>query len=240
MLAQPRLTCRDAHKAAPESASGAALFLGVTEPVLDADVHSPRASAVHPRILLVSPREWPPARGLSLAIVVETAISSIDADIVRRAKDVMRLLLERKLSAITAESCTAGLISAALSEAEGASTGLQGAFVTYTKEQKTIALGVPAELLASHGSVNEEVARRMVEGALDRSAADVVLAVTGVLGPEPDEDGNPVGLVFLACCKRGHPSSVVERAFPRLETDRLRHEVVIAALDLMAEIVSSD
>jgi nicotinamide-nucleotide amidase len=168
---------------------------------------------------------------------VEGAIRSIDADIVRRAKDVMRLLLERKLSAITAESCTAGLISAALSDADGASTGLEGAFVTYTKGQKTTALGVPAELLVSRGSVNGEVAQRMVEGALERSSADVALAVTGVLGPEPDEDGNPVGLVVFACCRRGQRPQMVERTFPQMETDRLRHAVVIAAFDLMEETI---
>jgi nicotinamide-nucleotide amidase len=150
----------------------------------------------------------------------------------------MRLLLERKLSVVTAESCTAGLISAALSKAEGASTALQGAFVTYTKDQKTIALAVPAELLSSRGSVNDEVARRMVEAALERSPATVALAVTGVLGPEEDEDGNPVGLVFFACCLRGQPPKVVERRFPPMEADRLRHAVVIAAFDLMEKTVS--
>jgi nicotinamide-nucleotide amidase len=151
----------------------------------------------------------------------------------------MRLLAERHLSIVTAESCTAGLIAAALSEAEGASEGLQGAFVTYTKEQKTIGLGVPADLLASCGSVNADVVRRMAEGALDRSSAHVALAVTGVLGPEPDEDGNPLGLVFFGCCRRGQSTKVVERRFPPMETDRLRHAVVVAALDLMVEIVVS-
>lgn len=148
----------------------------------------------------------------------------------------MRLLLERKLSALTVESCTAGLISAALSEAEGASTGLQGAFVTYTKEQKTTALGIPSELLASRGSVNKDVALKMIEGAFERSSAHIVLAVTGVLGPEEDEDGNPVGLVFLGCAERGQPPHIVERRFPTMETDRLRHTVIMAALDLMADI----
>ena len=85
---------------------------------------------------------------------MEGAISSFDTEIVGRAQVVMRLMLERKLSAVTAESCTAGLIAAALSEAEGAGEGLHGGFVTYTKEQKTIALGVPTDLLASRGSVN--------------------------------------------------------------------------------------
>ena len=168
---------------------------------------------------------------------MENAIGSIDPNIVGRAQVVMRLLLERKLSAVTAESCTAGLIAAAFSEAEGASEGLHGGFVTYTKEQKTTALGVPADLLVSRGSVNDEVAGLMAKGALERSSAAIALAVTGVLGPEPDEDGNPVGLVFFACCKRRQAPTVVERRFPPMETDRLRCAVVIAALDLIEATV---
>jgi nicotinamide-nucleotide amidase len=169
----------------------------------------------------------------------EVNIRCIEPELVQRAQQAMRALLERKLSIVTAESCTAGLISAILSQAEGASAGLRGAFVTYTKEQKSLALGVPAELLSSRGSVNEEVARRMAEGALERSSADVALAVTGVLGPEEDEDGNPVGLVFLAVCKRGQSPQVAGRKFPEMDAERLRYAVVIAALDLLQD-VSSD
>ena len=79
----------------------------------------------------------------------------------------MRLLSARQLSVVTAESCTAGLVSAVLSTAEGASEFLHGGYVTYTKAQKTAALGVPADLLSSQGAVNEEVARRMALGALN-------------------------------------------------------------------------
>jgi nicotinamide-nucleotide amidase len=161
-----------------------------------------------------------------------------ESNLVRAAQDAMRALLTRNLSVVTAESCTAGLISSVLSQAEGAASGLHGAFVVYTKEQKSIALGVPAPLLSSRGSVNEDVVRWMAEGALERSNADVALAVTGVLGPEEDEDGNPVGLVFLSCCRRGRRASAVRREFPATATDRLRHEVVIAALRLLKQVSS--
>jgi nicotinamide-nucleotide amidase len=151
----------------------------------------------------------------------------------------MQLLMKRRVSVVTAESCTAGSIAAVLSEAEGASTCLHGGFVTYTKAQKSAALGLPAELLASRGSVNEEVVCRMVQGALARSPAAIGLAVTGVLGPDDDEDGNPVGLVFFACCRRGQSPKVVEKRFPPAGADRLRETAVIVALDLIEEVAAT-
>jgi nicotinamide-nucleotide amidase len=87
-----------------------------------------------------------------------------------------------------------------LSEVPGAADHLQGGFVVYTKTNKSHALSVPANLLNSRG-VCPEVA--MAEGALARSPADVAVALTGVAGPDPDEDGNPVGLVCIAVVPRG-------------------------------------
>jgi nicotinamide-nucleotide amidase len=151
----------------------------------------------------------------------------------------MQLLSKRQLSIVTAESCTAGLIAAVLSEADGASVCLHGGFVTYTKAHKSAALGIPAELLASRGSVNDAVVRAMAEGALARSPARLSVAVTGVLGPEEDEDGNPVGLIFFACCMRGQSPKVVEKRFPPADADSLREAAVIAALDLIADVAAS-
>ena len=163
----------------------------------------------------------------------------MDATLSRRAEDVMRLLSARQLAVVTAESCTAGLVSAVLSTAEGASQILHGGFVTYTKAQKTAALGVPAELLSAQGAVNEQVVRRMALGALERSRASIALSVTGVLGPEPDEDGNPVGLVFFACCVRGKDANVIKRQFSCDDRDALCRDVIIAALDLLDEVASA-
>ena len=170
--------------------------------------------------------------------VGRNVIPCLDTTLTRRAEGVMRRLLARQLSVVTAESCTAGLISAVLSTAEGASEVLHGGFVTYTKAQKTAALGVPAHLLDSRGAVNEEVARRMAVGALERSPAAIALSVTGVLGPEPDEDRNPVGLVFFACCLRGKDAKVIKRHFSSADTDTLCRNVVVAALDLVDDVAA--
>ena len=82
---------------------------------------------------------------------------------------------------------------------------LEGGFVTYNKPSKNRTLRLPEQELCDKGSVTPLVAAKMAEGALQCSQADIAVAATGVLGPEPDEDGNPAGLVFAACMRRGRP-----------------------------------
>jgi nicotinamide-nucleotide amidase len=112
------------------------------------------------------------------------------------AAEVMAEARSCGLSLVTAESCTAGAVARVLSEVPGAGSHLQGGFVTYSREMKTEALGVPAQLLKQKTAVCAEVAEAMARGALKRSPAEAAVAVTGVAGPEPDEDGNPVGLLL--------------------------------------------
>jgi nicotinamide-nucleotide amidase len=110
----------------------------------------------------------------------------------------VRALHRAGRTVVTAESCTAGRLASQLAGQNGAGKVLHGGFVVYTKPQKTAALGVPPDLLAAQSAVAGPVAESMARGALARSPADVALAITGVAGPEPDEDGNPVGLVHVA------------------------------------------
>jgi PncC family amidohydrolase len=114
---------------------------------------------------------------------------------------IARLAHTAKLTLVTVESCTAGALANALSEAEGASDFLHGGFVVYTKANKVSAVGVPEELIAKYTAVSAPVAKAMAEGALRKSPADVAIAITGVAGPEPDDDGNPVGLTHLAVAR---------------------------------------
>jgi nicotinamide-nucleotide amidase len=123
------------------------------------------------------------------------------SDLHTLARRALELAGEKNLSIVTAESCTAGKLSALLSEAPGAAERLHGSFVTYTKENKTRALGVPANLLADKGAVCPDVAAAMAHGALERSPADVAVSITGVAGPDPDEDGNPVGRVCIGLAR---------------------------------------
>jgi nicotinamide-nucleotide amidase len=123
------------------------------------------------------------------------------SDLVDLARRALALAGEKNVSIVTAESCTAGKLSALLSEAPGAAERLHGSFVTYTKANKTRALGVPARLLEDKGAVCADVAAAMAEGALAHSPADVAVAITGVAGPDPDEDGNPVGRVCIGLAR---------------------------------------
>src|ERR1700709_1345464 len=94
--------------------------------------------------------------------------SCVDNSLIQSAKDIVQALRRRGLSVVTAESCTAGLIAAVLSQVDGAGEVLQGGFVTYTKANKTMSLGVDASLLEHQGSVTADVVRQMAHGALLR------------------------------------------------------------------------
>jgi nicotinamide-nucleotide amidase len=158
-----------------------------------------------------------------------------DQKLKHQVSSVVAKLKDRNLSVVTAESCTAGLLAALLSKAEGAGEVLKGGFVCYAKEQKTIALGVPADLLESKTAVAGEVATAMAVGALEHSTADIALAVTGVLGPEPDEDGNPVGLVYVARCSRDGQERLERYDFGHLSHDQLCAKTLNAAVLMLEE-----
>jgi len=108
------------------------------------------------------------------------------------------LLKDKSLTLGAAESCTGGLISKRMTDLAGASTVFRGGIVCYASEVKRDVLGVSQEMLDTNGAVSEPVARAMAQGARRVLGCDLAVAVTGVAGPDPDERGNPVGLVFVA------------------------------------------
>jgi nicotinamide-nucleotide amidase len=166
----------------------------------------------------------------------ETALT-ISPALCERAKSINKALKNTGLSIVTAESCTAGMIAAVLSRADGAGEVLHGGFVTYTKKHKNSALGVSSDLLRDKGAVNEEVVTQLATGALKHSPASVSLAVSGVLGPKEDEDGNPVGLVYFCCMRsRGQPV-VVKEEFGKKEPDQLLQLTLSRAFDLIEACV---
>jgi nicotinamide-nucleotide amidase len=111
---------------------------------------------------------------------------------------VSETLAERGETVAVAESCTGGLLGAALSECPGSSRSFLGGIVAYSNQVKEAQLGVSSELLAKHGAVSEEVARAMARGVRERLSSDWALAVTGIAGPGGDTDEKPVGTVHLA------------------------------------------
>jgi nicotinamide-nucleotide amidase len=151
------------------------------------------------------------------------------------AAELLTICGQQGLKLIAAESCTAGLVCQILADAPNAGTYFQGGFVTYTKEHKTNALGVSAELLREKGAVCREVARAMAEGALLHSTADLAVGLTGVAGPEPDEDGNPVGLVCIAIVRRGFPARDYEHNYGTIGRNSVRRRAAADALTGLIE-----
>jgi len=126
-------------------------------------------------------------------------------------------LRDRGWMAVTAESCTGGLVAGAITDIAGSSGWFDRGFVTYSDDAKQALLGVPARLIAEHGAVSEAVARAMAEGALARSAGHVAVAITGVAGPGGGTPEKPVGLVCFAFATRGE---VTRASTQRFDGDR--------------------
>ena len=148
-------------------------------------------------------------------------------DIITSATELLVRCRDSSVMLATAESCTGGLIAAALTEIAGSSDVVDRGFVTYSNEAKSDLVGVRAELIVEHGAVSEAVARAMAEGALARSRASLSVAVTGVAGPGGGTVEKPVGLVHFACANTGaetaHRSEIFagDRGAVRLATLRL-------------------
>ena len=139
----------------------------------------------------------------------------------------------------SAESCTGGLVAAALTEIPGSSDVFDRGFVTYSNAAKSDMLGVADAMLKAHGAVSAEVARAMALGAIDHSLADVAVAVTGVAGPGGGSLEKPVGLVHFACARRGGGVDHVERRYGPLSRAEIRAASVMQALDMMIEAVDA-
>jgi nicotinamide-nucleotide amidase len=125
------------------------------------------------------------------------------------------------------------MVSAALTDMPGASDVFDRGFVTYSNAAKTDMLGVPTTVLLAHGAVSAEAAGAMALGALDRSLADVAVAITGIAGPGGGSEEKPVGLVYFACARRGGNIVHVERRFGHLSRAEIREGAVEQALDLI-------
>ena len=138
----------------------------------------------------------------------------------------------RRVKVATAESCTGGMIAAALTAIAGSSDVVECGFVVYSNTAKTELLGVPATLITRAGAVSEEVARALAEGALARSHAQLSIAVTGVAGPGGGSATKPVGLVHLACALRNAPTLHRRKIFPGDRT-AIRLATVIEAFAMI-------
>jgi nicotinamide-nucleotide amidase len=145
------------------------------------------------------------------------------------------ILAEAKAKGVmiaTAESCTGGMISAAITDVAGSSAVFDRGFVTYTNAAKEAMLGVRAATLAAHGAVSEEVAREMAEGALVRSEATIAVAVTGIAGPGGSEF-KPEGRVCFGLAVKGSPTLTETVDFGAIGRGNVRRATAGHALSLV-------
>lgn len=134
----------------------------------------------------------------------------------------------------TAESCTGGMVAAALTDIAGSSAVVERGFVTYTNRAKAQMLGIDPAVIEAHGAVSKEVAEAMARGAWAHSAAQVTVAVTGIAGPDGGSEGKPVGLVWFGLAAEGTPTTTEYQVF---KGDRVavRRQATEKALALLLE-----
>ncbi len=148
------------------------------------------------------------------------------------AADILALAKAKGMMIATAESCTGGLISGALTDIAGSSAMFDRGFVTYSNAAKTDLLGVPVEMIEKHGAVSEDVAAAMAQGALARSAAQIAVSVTGVAGPG-GSDAKPEGMVcFGLATAQGVQTETVK--FGAIGRANVRAKTVEHALGMVA------
>jgi nicotinamide-nucleotide amidase len=156
-----------------------------------------------------------------------------EAETLALAQSVLDACRARGWHVATAESCTGGLVSGALTAIAGSSDVVERGFVTYSNEAKSELLGVPPETIATHGAVSAETAAAMAEGAVARSPVDLAISVIGVAGPGGGSAAKPVGLVIFGLARRNGPSRTERRIFDG-DRSAIRQAALQMALGLLA------
>ncbi|RVQ69167.1 CinA family protein [Croceicoccus ponticola] len=163
--------------------------------------------------------------------------SLLPPDLVALAQQVIDAHRERGTTIALAESCTGGLVSAALTEIPGSSAVLDRAFISYSNDAKMEMLSVPSDLIETFGAVSIAVAWSMAQGALEHSSADLAVAITGIAGPEGGSEKKPVGTVIFARARRKDPDDKEPAAelmkFACTTRAEVRHKAAICALELL-------
>ena len=160
--------------------------------------------------------------------------SILPDDIVQLAQRVIDENAAAGRKVVLAESCTGGLVAAALTEIAGSSAVLDRGFVTYSNESKQQELGVPLDIIDAFGAVSVACAFAMAQGALDDSDADVSVAISGIAGPDGGTELKPVGTVVFARAIRGEEEPMAdERLFKGENRAGVRRQATICALELL-------
>ena len=153
--------------------------------------------------------------------------------------NVKEQLLKKGLKLVTAESCTGGMVSTVLTDIPGSSAIFERGFVTYSNQSKHDLLRVSLQTLDQHGAVSEQTAGEMATGALDNSAADIAVSITGIAGPDGGTKDKPLGLVYIGFASKTGKNEVREYTFEGTR-DNIRISSTKAALNLILEKIRTE
>jgi nicotinamide-nucleotide amidase len=173
-----------------------------------------------------------------LAIFGDKQTKPIDFLLPPEVTNLARRVVEENAKAgrkiVLAESCTGGLVASALTEIPGSSSVLEASFVTYSNEAKQQLLGVPADIIEAFGAVSIACVYAMAQGALERSEADVAVAISGIAGPDGGSDQKPVGTVVFAKAVRLESDKIAEsKLFDEPNRAGVRLQATLCALELL-------
>jgi nicotinamide-nucleotide amidase len=157
-----------------------------------------------------------------------------DPETLALAEAVLAVCRSRGWHLATAESCTGGLVAAALTAIAGSSDVVERGFVTYSNEAKMELLGVPSDTIAQHGAISAQTAAAMARGAVSRAGVDLAVSVTGVAGPGGGTPRKPVGLVYLGVATRDGAYHVERRIYPGERTE-IRQAALTEALQILQD-----
>ena len=154
-----------------------------------------------------------------------------------KLKKLSALALKLNIKIVSAESCTAGLLSASLTEIPGSSAFFEQGYITYSNNSKTSVLGVENKTLKKYGAVSEQVAKQMAKGALKRSNSTIAISITGIAGPG-GSDYKPEGLVCFAVTKINSKTRTETREYGPIGRSKVRSSAVKTAINLLFEEMS--
>ena len=150
---------------------------------------------------------------------------------------VSKKLHQKKLTIVTAESCTGGWLAKQITDLAGSSSIFDRGFVTYSNDSKQQMLGVQKNTIDGYGAVSEEVVKEMVKGAIQHSNADIAIAVSGIAGPDGGTEEKPVGMVCFGFMQKGKAPLAVTQIFDG-DRDQIRASTVDFALTEIDKIIS--
>ncbi|HZS64811.1 MAG TPA: CinA family protein [Xanthobacteraceae bacterium] len=156
------------------------------------------------------------------------------------AQKLVDLCTRKKLTIATAESCTGGLLAAALTEIAGSSIVFDRGFVTYSNEAKEQMLGVTPMTIETYGAVSRECAEEMAKGALAHAQVSLAVSITGIAGPTGAVPGKPIGLVFFSAASRSGRTITHDRKYGDVGRAQVRRQSVLQALAMLQELAEKE